>query len=72
MAQQRADALALIAETAKHDDLETGAPGEHYQVVVMSTRRPWPILTSPAESVLEDGRTFPRKGLAAWRAASRS
>jgi len=33
-AQQRADALALLAETALHQGLEPGPPGEHYQVVV--------------------------------------
>jgi len=33
-AQQRADALALLAETALHHGLDPGAPGERYQVVV--------------------------------------
>src|SRR5215475_8309035 len=33
-AQQRADALALLAETALHHELDPGAPGERYQVVV--------------------------------------
>jgi hypothetical protein len=33
-AQQQADALALLAETALHHGLDPGAPGEHYQVVV--------------------------------------
>jgi len=34
MAQQQADALTLIAETALHHELDPGAPGERYQVVV--------------------------------------
>ena len=34
MAQQQADALALLAETAVHHELDPGAPGERYQVVV--------------------------------------
>jgi hypothetical protein len=33
-AQQQADALALLAETALHQELDPGAPGERYQVVV--------------------------------------
>jgi hypothetical protein len=33
-AQQWADALALLAETALHQGFEPGAPGERYQVVV--------------------------------------
>src|SRR2546425_8081753 len=33
-AQQQADALALLAETALHHELDPGAPGERYQVVV--------------------------------------
>src|SRR6188474_1321681 len=32
--QQRADALALLAETALHHGLDPGTPGERYQVVV--------------------------------------
>ncbi|HEY7437523.1 MAG TPA: DUF222 domain-containing protein, partial [Methylomirabilota bacterium] len=33
-AQQQADALVLLAETALHHELDPGAPGERYQVVV--------------------------------------
>src|SRR5262245_49877012 len=33
-AQEQADALVLLAETALHQDLDPGAPGERYQVVV--------------------------------------
>ncbi|HYB71389.1 MAG TPA: DUF222 domain-containing protein [Candidatus Bathyarchaeia archaeon] len=32
--QQQADALALLAESAMHHELDPGAPGERYQVVV--------------------------------------
>src|SRR2546427_4310090 len=32
LAQQQADALALLAETALHQGLDPGAPGERYQV----------------------------------------
>src|SRR5437867_3502314 len=34
MAQQQADALGLIAETALHHGMDPGSPGERYQVVV--------------------------------------
>ncbi len=34
LAQQQADALALLAETALHSGIDPGAPGERYQVVV--------------------------------------
>jgi 5-methylcytosine-specific restriction endonuclease McrA len=33
-AQEQADALVLLAETALHHELDPGAPGERYQVVV--------------------------------------
>ena len=55
MVQQRADALALLAETALHHGLDPGAPGERYQVVVHVDA---PVLANPdqpGQSVLEDG-----------------
>ena len=55
MAQQQADALALLAETALHHGIDPGAPGERYQVVVHVDA---PALTDPdqpGQSVLEDG-----------------
>ena len=55
MAQQQADALALVAETALHHGLDPGAPGERYQVVVHVDA---PVLADPeqpGQSVLEDG-----------------
>ena len=54
-AQQRADALALVAETALHHGLDPGAPGERYQVVVHVEA---PVLADPdqpGQSVLEGG-----------------
>src|SRR5437899_246384 len=55
VAQQRADALALLAETALHRGLEPGPPGERYQVVVHVDA---PVLADPEQpghSVLEEG-----------------
>ncbi len=55
MAQQQADALALLAETALHAGIDPGAPGERYQVVVHVDA---PVLAdpdAPGQSVLEDG-----------------
>jgi len=54
-AQQRADALALVAETAMHQGLDPGTPGERYQVVVHVDA---PVLADPeqpGQSVLEEG-----------------
>jgi hypothetical protein len=59
MEQQRADALALLAETALHHDLDPGTPGERYQVVVHVDA---PVLTDPdhaGQSVLADGPRVP-------------
>jgi len=55
MAQEQADALMLIAETALHHELDPGAPGERYQVVVHVDA---PVLADSAasgQSVLEGG-----------------
>jgi hypothetical protein len=55
MAQQQADALALLAESALHQGLDPGAPGERYQVVVHVDA---PVLVdsdAPGQSVLEGG-----------------
>ena len=54
-AQQQADALALLAETALHHRLDPGGPGERYQVVVHVDA---PVLADPdqpGQSVLEGG-----------------
>ena len=55
LAQQQADALALLAESALHHGLDPGAPGERYQVVVHVDA---PVLAdpeAPGQSLLEDG-----------------
>jgi hypothetical protein len=55
MAQRQADALGMIAEAALHHDLDPGAPGERYQVVVHVDG---PVLADPdqpGQSVLADG-----------------
>ncbi|HZF06004.1 MAG TPA: DUF222 domain-containing protein [Patescibacteria group bacterium] len=44
VAQQQADALALLAETALHHGIDPGAPGERYQVVVHVDA---PVLADP-------------------------
>jgi hypothetical protein len=54
-AQQRADALALLAETALHQGLEPGAPGERYQVVVHVDAPALADPEQPGQSALEDG-----------------
>ncbi len=54
-AQRQADALALLAQTAMHAELDPGATGERYQVVVHVDA---PALADPAQegqSVLEEG-----------------
>ena len=68
MAQQQADALALVAETALHHGLDPGAPGERYQVVVHVDA---PVLADPisrASPCSRTARAFPRKRRNAWRA----
>ena len=58
-AQQQADALVLLAESALHHGLDPGAPGERYQVVVHVDA---PVLADPdqpGQSVLEDGAHVP-------------
>jgi hypothetical protein len=47
LAQQQADALGLLAETALHHGIDPGPSGERYQVVVH--------VDAPVQSVLEDG-----------------
>ena len=57
--QQQADALVLLAETALHQGLDPGAPGERYQVVVHVDA---PVLVDadqPGQSVLEGGARVP-------------
>src|SRR5438046_2700981 len=55
MAQQQADALGLLAETALHTGIDPGAPGERYQVVVHVDAPALADPDQPGQSVLEDG-----------------
>ncbi len=55
LAQQQADALALLAETALHHGIDPGAPGERYQVVVHVDAPALADPDQPGQSVLEDG-----------------
>src|SRR5438094_5620032 len=55
MAQQQADALALVAETALHHGIDPGAPGERYQVVVHVDAPALADPDAPGQSVLADG-----------------
>jgi 5-methylcytosine-specific restriction endonuclease McrA len=54
-AQQQADALALLAATALHHELDPGAPGERYQVVVHVDAQALADSDQSGESVLEGG-----------------
>src|SRR6266446_536557 len=59
MAQQQADALALVADTALHHGIDPGTPGERYQVVIHVDA---PVLAdpdAPGQSVLDDGTHVP-------------
>ena len=58
-AQQQADALALLAETALHHELDPGTPGERYQVVVHVDAPALADPDQPGQSVLEDGAHVP-------------
>jgi len=58
-AQQQADALALLAETALHQELDPGAPGERYQVVVHVDAAVLADPAQPGQSVLEEGSHVP-------------
>jgi hypothetical protein len=59
MEQQRADALALIAETALHQGIDPGAPGERYQVVVHVDAAVLADSDQAGQSLLEDGVRVP-------------
>src|SRR5438876_1257540 len=59
MAQQQADALALVAETALHHGIDPGAPGDRYQVVIHVDAPVLADAEAPVQSVLEDGTHVP-------------
>jgi hypothetical protein len=67
-AQQQADALALLAETALHQGLDPGAPGERYQVVVRVDAAVLADPEHPANPCWKRGATFPRERRGGWRA----
>jgi 5-methylcytosine-specific restriction endonuclease McrA len=58
-AQQQADALALLAEAALHHELDPGAPGERYQVVVHVDAAVLADPGQPGQSVLDEGSHVP-------------
>ena len=55
MAQQQADALQLLAETALHHGIDPGTPAEHYQVVVHVDATVLEDPDQPGQSIVEDG-----------------
>jgi hypothetical protein len=55
VAQQQADALVLVAESALHHALDPGTPGERYQVVVHVDAAVLADPAQPGQSALEDG-----------------
>ena len=59
MGQQQADALALLAETALHHELDPGAPGERYQVVVHIDAEVLANSEARGQSVFEGGVRVP-------------
>jgi 5-methylcytosine-specific restriction endonuclease McrA len=54
-AQQQVDALGLLAETALCHEIDPGAPGERYQVVVHVDAAVLADPEQPGQSVLEEG-----------------
>ena len=59
MAQQQADALALLAETALHHGIDPGAPAERYQVVIHVDAPALADADQPGQFVLDDGARVP-------------
>ena len=55
MAQQQADALQLLAETALHRGIDPGTPAEHYQVVVHVDAVVLEDPDQPGQSVVKEG-----------------
>jgi 5-methylcytosine-specific restriction endonuclease McrA len=54
-AQEQADALGLVAEAALHHQLDPGAPGERYQVVVHVDAAVLADPDQPGQAAFEDG-----------------
>jgi hypothetical protein len=59
MEQQQADALELLAEVALRHELDPGAPGERFQVVVHVDADVLADSDAPGQSVFEDGVRVP-------------
>ena len=59
MEQQHADALELLAEVALRHELDPGAPGERYQVVVHVDAEVLEDADATGQSVFEDGARVP-------------
>jgi 5-methylcytosine-specific restriction endonuclease McrA len=59
MEQQQADALGLLAEAALHHELDPGAPGERYQVVVHVDAAVLADAEASGQSLLEEGVRVP-------------
>jgi 5-methylcytosine-specific restriction endonuclease McrA len=57
--QQQADALALLAEIALHQELDPGSPGERYQVVIHVDAAVLADADQAGQSALEDGPHVP-------------
>ncbi len=54
-AQQQADALVLVAETALHHGIDPGTPAERYQVVIHVDAEVLADAEAPGQSVIEGG-----------------
>jgi len=67
MAQQQADALALLAETALHHELDPAPRAIATRSWSTSKLRRWPIRISRASRPWRTACAFPRKRLAVWR-----
>ena len=67
-AQQQADALALLAETALHHELDPGRRGSGIKWWSTWTPRSWRIRSNPANPCWKRGATFPRERRGGWRA----
>ena len=57
--QRRADAIGLVAESALHADLDGGAAGDRYQVVVHVDAEALEDSSEAGQSTLEDGVRVP-------------
>jgi hypothetical protein len=68
MEQQQADALALLAETALHHELDPGAPASATRSSSTSMQRSWRTPMPQASPSSRTARAFPRERPSGWRA----